>query len=342
MIRLLLLALPLVSHIAATATEHHPAHVDGIEAANIAVVVNTADPLSVAVGEYYATARHIPLANIIRTSFAVGTSEMSVGEFRRIKAEVDAVTPEHVQAYALAWTAPYRAGCMSITSAFAFGFDSSYCASGCSPTRLSAYFNSPSHMPAAELRMRPTMMLAGRSFAAIKGMIDRGIEADSSYPHGAAYLLVTSDKARSSRAVTYPQVESVAAGLIDIQILKQDKLLDRTDVMFYFTGLPTVPGLTTLRFLPGAIADHLTSFGGQLLDSSQMSALAWLEAGATASYGTVVEPCNFPQKFPYPAIVIGRYLRGETLIEAYWKSVAWPGQGVFIGEPLSAPYRPRR
>jgi uncharacterized protein (TIGR03790 family) len=76
-----------------------------------------------------------------------------------------------------------------------------------------------------------------------------------------------------------------------------------------------------------------------LTDSSQMSALKWLEAGATGSYGTVVEPCNFPQKFSDPAILIGRYVNGDTLIEAYWKSVAWPGQGVFIGEPLAIPFR---
>ena len=47
----------------------------------------------------------------------------------------------------------------------------------------------------------------------------------------------------------------------------------------------------------------------------------------------------FVQKFPRPDILIDRYLNGETLIEAYWKSVAWPGQGVFIGEPLAAPFR---
>lgn len=28
----------------------------------------------------------------------------------------------------------------------------------------------------------------------------------------------------------------------------------------------------------------------------------------------------------------------EMLIEAYWKSVAMPGQGIFIGEPLANPY----
>ncbi len=73
-----------------------------------------------------------------------------------------------------------------------------------------------------------------------------------------------------------------------------------------------------------------------------MSILRWLDAGATASYGTVVEPCAFPQKFPNPGIVIDRYTRGESLIEAYWKSVQWPGQGVFVGEPLAKPYADRK
>jgi uncharacterized protein (TIGR03790 family) len=109
--------------------------------------------------------------------------------------------------------------------------------------------------------------------------------------------------------------------------------------MFYFTGLARIDGIDTNHYRPGAIADHLTSAGGKLSGSSQMSSLEWLKAGATGSYGTVVEPCAFVQKFPRPDIVINRYLNGETLIEAYWKSVAWPGQGVFIGEPLAAPFR---
>jgi hypothetical protein len=32
------------------------------------------------------------------------------------------------------------------------------------------------------------------------------------------------------------------------------------------------------------------------------------------------------------------YIKGNSLIEAYWKSVAWPGQGIFIGEPLAKPF----
>ena len=35
---------------------------------------------------------------------------------------------------------------------------------------------------------------------------------------------------------------------------------------------------------------------------------------------------------------MAHYLMGETLIEAYWKSVLMPGQGVFVGDPLARPF----
>jgi hypothetical protein len=73
-------------------------------------------------------------------------------------------------------------------------------------------------------------------------------------------------------------------------------------------------------------------------DSSQMSAMKWLESGATGSFGAVIEPCNFPQKFPNANIAMRHYLSGDSLIEAYWKSVPWPGHGIFVGEPLAKPY----
>jgi len=109
--------------------------------------------------------------------------------------------------------------------------------------------------------------------------------------------------------------------------------------MVYQTGQLQVPYLESLTFMPGALADHLTSSGGDLLGTAQMSSLRWLEAGATASYGTVSEPCNYWQKFPHPAILLNTYLSGASAIESYWKSVAWPAQGLIIGEPLAAPYR---
>ncbi|HET9644762.1 MAG TPA: TIGR03790 family protein, partial [Burkholderiaceae bacterium] len=114
---------------------------------------------------------------------------------------------------------------------------------------------------------------------------------------------------------------------------------DGRRVLLLQTGVAKVEHLETLQWVNGALADHLTSYGG-LLDSSggQTTAVEWIESGATASYGTVSEPCNHPQKFPHPQLLLLHYLQGSTAVEAYWKSVAWPQQGVFIGEPLAAPF----
>lgn len=66
---------------------------------------------------------------------------------------------------------------------------------------------------------------------------------------------------------------------------------------------------------------------------------AWLDGGATASYGTVAEPCNYTQKFSQASVLIGHNYRGDSRLEAHWKSVQWPGQGLFVGEPLAQPFR---
>jgi uncharacterized protein (TIGR03790 family) len=309
-----------------------------LDRTQLAVIVNTRDPLSVEIGEYYAKRRRIPFQNLIKVSFPPGRTGLYESEFEAIKAEVDRQAGPNVQAYALTWAAPYRVACMSISAAFAFGFDRAFCAEGCKPTRVSPYFNSSVTLPFTELNIRPTMSLAALSFDAAKALIDRGIAADGSRPPGTAYLVSTSQAARNVRSRWYPLVQSMFRARLRVDPIRADALRNRNDVLFYFIGSNRVEGLETLRFLPGAIADHLTSAGGMLTDSGQMSALRWLEAGATGSYGAVEEPCNFPQKFPHPAVVIGHYLEGETLIEAYWKSVNMPGQGIFIGEPLATPY----
>jgi uncharacterized protein (TIGR03790 family) len=310
-----------------------------IEPATLAVIVNDADPLSRRIGAYYAQQRQIPEKNLIHVRFAPGARAMTRGEFERVLADVNAGAPPSIQAYALAWTQPYRVACMSITTAFAAGFDEAFCAEGCKATRTSPYYDSDSRRPHEDFGWRPAMLLAGKDYEDVKALIDRGVAADGTHPRGAGYLVSTDDPARNVRSRFYPGILLMQSDRFSFELVASNALRYRTNVMFYFTGLADVPGIETNRFLPGAIADHLTSSGGQLTGSTQMSSLRWLEAGATGSYGTVVEPCDFTQKFPRPDIVINRYLNGETLLEAYWKSVAWPGQGVFIGEPLAAPFR---
>ena len=168
---------------------------------------------------------------------------------------------------------------MSITSAFAFGFDPAYCAEDCSPTRPSPYFNSRARFPYSQLKMRPTMAIAAASLEQAKALIDRGVWSDGMLPEGTAYLLSTSDGSRNVRSTNYPMVEAVLKGQsrVRAKIVKGDELRDAKDVLFYFTGRTQVEGLETLGFLPGAIADHLTSSGGALDGQGQMSALRWLE-----------------------------------------------------------------
>jgi uncharacterized protein (TIGR03790 family) len=126
---------------------------------------------------------------------------------------------------------------------------------------------------------------------------------------------------------------------LDVSLDKTAGVRDVDRVLMYLTGAVSVPHLDTVGFLPGALADHLTSFGG-LLDrpTGQMNVLSWIEAGATASYGTTSEPCAHLQKFPHPQALLLFYVQGASALEAYWKSVQWPQQGLFVGEPLAAPF----
>jgi uncharacterized protein (TIGR03790 family) len=294
----------------------------------------------------------VPAANIIRVTLPnrAVMDAISASDFALLKADIDAKLPANVQATLLTWSAPSRVVgicSMGITSAMAFGYDAKYCGAG-AVTAASAYFDSESSRPWSDHGIRPAMMLGASSLASAQALIDRGVASDATYPTGDGYLLRTNDAARSVRYSNYvglPALWSANGGLrlnyIDNSTnAASNAISGMTHVLFYFTGLVTVPNLTTLTFAPGAAADHLTSFGGYLPNGNgQMPVTAWLNAGATASYGTIEEPYNYTQKFSKASVLIDHYYRGATLIEAYWKSVQWPGQGLFVGEPLAKPFR---
>jgi uncharacterized protein (TIGR03790 family) len=95
----------------------------GLRAGDIAVVVNDDDPASVEVGRYYADKRGIAEGRIVHVRFPPGQAVMRFADFLRVQAVLEAGVGADVQAYALAWTLPYRVECMSVTAAFALGFD---------------------------------------------------------------------------------------------------------------------------------------------------------------------------------------------------------------------------
>jgi uncharacterized protein (TIGR03790 family) len=325
---------------------------ESIAASELGVLVNADDPQSVAVGAHYVKARGLPAQNLISVrlgaSFATNkTTTVSAATFATWKTAIDAATPASIQAYAVTWIYPSVVDCMSLTSALAFGFDLKWCNSvaGCGATAPSPYFNSVSTTPFTTHAVRPAMVIAGTTEAAANALIDRGVSADATYPLSKGYLVRTNDAARSVRysdfqatATAWNTPDSLVLEYVDNSVTGTGLISNKTDVLFYFTGFASVTDLATNAYLPGAMADHLTSYGGQIPESGQMSILRWIEAGATGSFGTVVEPCNYTTKFPQVSVALAEYFAGATLLEAYWKSVAWPGEGLFIGEPLARPY----
>lgn len=311
----------------------------GLQPENVAVVINDDDAHSVTVGEYYRIARQIPTKNVVHVRIPNSPRNIPAVTFNKLKQQIEAQLDKDIQAIVLVWTAPYAVECNSITSAMTLGFDAVQCKKTCAPGKPSPYFDSNSVRPYTDFGMRISMLLPTESVEQAKALINRAKLSGFSVPPASAYFLVTSDASRNSRAPFFPKSGRIRKLKLEIKTIKADSIEGVNDIMFYLTGLPSVPKLGTLRFLPGALADHLTSSGGDLLGNGQMSSLRWLEAGATASYGTVSEPCNYPQKFPNPKALLKHYLSGASAIEAYWKSVAWPSQGVFIGEPLASPYR---
>lgn len=320
-----------------------PRVIGRLRASDLGLVINTADPVSVEVGEHYRRARGIPEGQVLRVELPL-QPRLSPADLERLRRRIDEQFGPSVQALALAWTQPFAVECQSITSAVTLGFDPQGCQQLCGRRAPSPLFNSATAMPYKDLGVRPSMLLAGSDLERVRRLIDRGVAADHTLGRvGAApvqaHFMTTTDSVRSVRSALFPPPGLQRRIGLDNRLGEGDLPRETDRVVLVQTGVAQFQGADTIDWVPGALADHLTSFGG-VLDRSggQSTVLDWLDAGVTASYGTVSEPCNHLQKFPHPQILLLHYLQGSTALEAYWKSVAWPQQGVFVGEPLAAPF----
>lgn len=323
----------------------------GFTADQLGIVINADDPLSAAVAEAYVAAHGVPPENVVTLSLGTGT-DLSEADFTPAWEQMNAALPGDVQALLLTFYAPYRVSCMGAAAAFGLGFDLKYCQDGapCQTTAPSDYYGSTSERPWTELGIRPTMMLSGSTLEDAVAVIDNGVASLDTMPEGDVYLVRTTDSARAVRygdfestTERFDQEEGLRITYVDASAdATQEQLVGVSDLLGYQTGLTHVGNLDTLSFRPGALADHLTSYGGVLDGSAgQMPIVDWLTAGATASYGAAIEPCNYQEKFPRATELWPAYFLGVTAVEAYWRSVEWPGEGNFVGDPLARPFGSR-
>lgn len=332
---------------------------------NVIVVVNQNSTHSVQLGNEYCEQRGVPPQNLFRmTGWTGGAISWSRTDFETYLLDplLDTLASRgltHQAEYVLlSMDIPYRisdaAGLNSTTSALFYGFKSDTAPPGpglpasCSLPDLSsnsyAFSEIPFHL--ARPDTAPTnsflaMMLTDNSLPAAELILGRGVAGDSSFPTQTVYLAKTSDTARNVRFLEFDNAifNGRVAGDNSLIPISTDST-SFTNLLGLMTGLANL-SMPANTFVPGAMGDSLTSFGGYLFENSgQTALLAFLDAGAAGSYGTVVEPCNYTQKFPDPLDYFYQE-RGFSLAESYYQSLRNPYQGILVGEPLSAPFARR-
>lgn len=169
--------------------------------------------------------------------------------------------------------------------------------------------------------------------------LTRAVEADFSQPEGTFYFTHTKDVRTRTR---FPNFQK-AIGELELlnhqsRITKQTLPERRDDVLGLTCGTAIFDwGKSGSKFVPGAIADNLTSTGGYFPKKGQTKCTEFLRFGAAGACGTVVEPYSIQAKFPFP-LIHAHYAKGCSLAEAYYQSVHGPYQLILVGDALCQPF----
>jgi uncharacterized protein (TIGR03790 family) len=329
---------------------------------NIILVVNQNSTNSLQLGNEYCEKRGVPAQNVFRMTGWTGSAivwNRSDFEARLRNPLLEMISSRsltnQIEFVLLSMDIPYRVldgtSQNSTTSALFYGFKNDTAPPGpglpasCSLPTDSRNRYAFSELPFAEARPDTAttnsflaMMLTDTTLAGAELILNGGIASDRSFPTQTVCLARTSDAARNVRYVEFDNA------IFDTRIRGDNSLIrldtsstSFTNLLGLFTGLAGF-SLPVNAFVPGAMSDNLTSFGGEIFENSgQTTLLAFLNAGASGSYGTVVEPCNYLEKFPNPIDYFYQN-RGFSLAEAYYQSIQNPYQGLLVGEPLSAPF----
>jgi uncharacterized protein (TIGR03790 family) len=330
---------------------------------NVIVVVNQNSTNSLQLGNDYCERRGVPPQNLFRMAgWTGGATNWQQDDFQSYLLDPllamisDRGLTNQAEIVLLSMDIPYRVingdSENGTTSALFYGFKTNTapppglpdtCSLPSDSTNSYAYSELPFALAEPETASTNSflaVMLTDHSLAQAESTLQRGAASDNSFPPEVVELEKTTDSARNVRFILFDNAiqECRARGDNDVtRTNSNSSFIAFTNTLGLDTGW-TFLSLPTNAYVPGAVADNLDSFGGYILDpAGQTTLLAFLEAGACASYGTVVEPCNYTYKFPDPMVYFYQN-RGFCLAEAYYQSLANPYQGLMGGEPLSAPF----
>ena len=318
---------------------------------NTIIIANQASSNSCILANYYCELRSLPPENLLKINWTGGNISWTDSEFftnllnplleslavRRLTNQIEYVV--------LSMDIPYRTifpgtNINSTTSALFYGQGSG----GAEAGTTNSYAFSESTFQKSKPANPPTnsfltTMITSDSLNNAKGLVDRGVQSDGNFPSQAAILAKSSDTARNIRHRAFNNAIFNADVLAVSTMIRtnQNSPAGQTGLLGYQTGLPYF-SVSPNTFVPGAIADSFTSFGGIIFgNNDQTNLLAFINAGASGSYGTVAEPGTDAQKFPDPQVYFYQ-ARGFNIAESYYQSINAPHLGLTVAEPLAAPF----
>jgi uncharacterized protein (TIGR03790 family) len=332
---------------------------------NVVVVVNQNSTNSVQLGNYFCEKRGVPPQNLLRISWPgdnISWASTDLGSYlldplnamlatRQLTNQIDYVVLCMDIPFQVLQSTP-SVGEDSTTSVVFYGFKTdlpapqSYNPSSCNlPTAsTNSYAASESVFRLSTPTTATTnaflaVMITGPTLDQAKAIIDRGVASDYSFPTQTVILGHSSDPFRNVRYITFDNAifNTRLRGNYSMVQSNMDPPIVISNALGYQNGHYQFT-ISQNAFVPGAIADSLTSYGGVIFGANDHTTLlALIGAGASAGYGTVVEPCNYLEKFPSPEDYFYQ-ARGFSIAEAYYQSVTNPYQGLIVGEPLAAPF----
>jgi uncharacterized protein (TIGR03790 family) len=178
----------------------------------------------------------------------------------------------------------------------------------------------------------------GNTRDTVLNCLKKGSTSDGTRPDGTVYFVTVDDIRSKCREWQYVQARNELQRLgIRAEISKVFPAGGQK-IIGMMTGAITVrPEDGNNVYVPGAMAEHLTSAAADFRNSDQTKFSAWIQAGATASAGTVTEPFCLWTKFPNAYFFV-HYGSGCTMIESFFQSIRCPLQILLVGDPLAQPW----
>ena len=319
---------------------------------NTIVVVNQSSSNSCELGNYYCERRQVPPENLLRINWPGGNVSWSGSDFTNVLLNpllamlVERQLTNQADYVVLSMDIPFQTvnGTFinSTTAALFYGLkpDPIFGSAGVSNSYASSEAPFRQATPVTSVGYSfLAVMITADTLAQAKQLVDRGVASDSTFPSQPVCLAKTSDPARNVRYKLFDNaIFNARIRGAPLMYRTNSDSISGYNMLGYETGLANFtvsPG----TFTSGAMADALTSKGGIIFGGNdQTTLLAFTEAGASGSYGTVTEPYADTNRFPNPQAYFYQ-ARGFSLSECYYQSLNSPFLGLIVAEPLAAPYQ---